>query len=159
MLGVVGALASAGLNILAEVIKQKGKDFVEKKFNVKIPDTPENLDKDTLVKLKELELKHEEELQKILLESKEKEFTYLTAVDQETTKRWLSDNTAGTITKLVRPFALVYLLIAYTILAILDQNLIQVKNLYITTYSELLKMAVLAYFGLRSFEKLNGEEK
>jgi hypothetical protein len=159
MLGVVGALASAGLNILAEVIKQKGKDFVEKKFNVKIPDTPENLDKDTLVKLKELELKHEEELQKILLEEKEKELTYLTAVDQETTKRWLSDNTAGTITKLVRPFALVYLLIAYTILAILDQNLIQVKNLYITTYSELLKMAVLAYFGLRSFEKLNGEEK
>ena len=158
MLQVVGALASAGLNILAEVVKQKGKKFVEEKFGVKIPDTPE-LDKDTLLKLKELELKHEEELQKILLEEREKELTYLTAVDQETTKRWLSDNTAGTITKLVRPLTLVYLLVAFTLLAVLDQNLLKVKDIYANTFSDLLQMAILAYFGLRSIEKVKRVEK
>jgi len=158
VLQVVGALASAGLNILAEVVKQKGKKFVEEKFGVKIPDTPE-LDKDTLLKLKELELKHEEELQKILLEEREKELTYLTAVDQETTKRWLSDNTAGTITKLVRPLTLVYLLVAFTLLAVLDQNLLKVKDIYANTFSDLLQMAILAYFGLRSIEKVKRVEK
>ena len=159
MLQVVEALASAGLNILAEVVKQKGKKFVEEKFGVKIPDTPEKLDKDTLLKLKELELKHEEELQKILLEEKEEELTYLTAVDQETTKRWLSDNTAGTVTKLVRPLTLIYLLVAFTLLAILDQNLLKVKDIYASTFSDLLQMAILAYFGLRSMEKLKRVEK
>ncbi|TCK06355.1 hypothetical protein [Phorcysia thermohydrogeniphila] len=160
MLALAGALASAGLNLLADVIKQKGKGFVEKKFGVKIPDNPGELQNpELLVKLKELELKHEEELQKILLEEKEKELTYLATIDRETTRRWLSDNAAGTVTKLVRPFTLVYLLLAYTILAILDQNLIQVKDLYITTLSELLKIAVIGYFSLRSIEKLRGVEK
>ena len=161
MVGIAGALASAGLNLLADVIREKGKDFVEKKFGVKIPDNPEELqnNQELLVKLKELELKHEEELQKILLESKRLDIDYAKTVDQETTRRWISDNTAGLITKLTRPFTLVFLLLSFVGLAVLDQNLLQVKDLYIKTLAELLQMAVLAYFGLRSFEKLKGVEK
>ena len=159
MLPIVGALASAGLNLLADVIREKGKDFVEKKFNVKIPDNPEQLDQETLLKLKELELKHEEELQRILLEQRQQELDYLKTVDQETTKRWVSDNTAGLITKLVRPFTLIYLLAAFTLIGLLDQNLLHVKDIYAKTLADLLQMAVLAYFGLRSFEKLKRVEK
>ena len=159
MLPIVGALASAGLNLLADVIREKGKDFVEKKFNVKIPDNPEQLDQETLLKLKELELKHEEELQRILLEQRQQELDYLKAVDQETTRRWISDNTAGLVTKLVRPFTLIYLLAAFTLIGLLDQNLLHIKDIYAKTLADLLQMAVLAYFGLRSFEKLKRVEK
>ena len=161
MVGIAGALASAGLNLLADVIREKGRDFVEKKFGIKLPENPEELrnDPELLVKLKELELKHEEELQKILLESKRLDIDYAKTVDQETTRRWISDNTAGLITKLTRPFTLVFLLLSFVGLAVLDQNLLQVKDLYIKTLAELLQMAVLAYFGLRSFEKLKGVEK
>ena len=158
-MGLVAALAEAGLSLIAEVVKKKGKEKAEKLLGFKLPSLEELKNPETLTKLKELELKHEEELQKILLEKEEKELNYLATIDQETTRRWLSDNAAGTVTKLVRPFTLVYLLLAYTILAILDQNLIQVKNLYITTLSELLKIAVVGYFSLRSIEKLRGVEK
>jgi len=159
VLPIVGALASAGLNLLAEVVKEKGKNFVEQKFGVKIPDDPKELNQETLIKLKELELKHEEELQRLLLEEKKAELAYKTEVDKETTKRWLSDNTAGLITKLTRPLTLIFLLVSFVALAVLDQTLLSVKDIYIKTLAELLQMAVLAYFGLRSFEKLKGVEK
>ncbi|WP_456465534.1 hypothetical protein [Desulfurobacterium sp.] len=156
MLGIATALASAGLNLLSDVIREKGKDFIEKKFNVKIPDTPDQLDQETLLKLKELELKHEEELQRILLEQRQQELDYLKTVDQETTKRWVSDNTAGMVTKLVRPLTLIYLLIIFSLMAFTDSNVLHINQMYAQSFSDFLKMAILAYFGLRTFEKVKG---
>jgi len=70
MLPVIQTLAGAGLNLLASVVKKKGKEFVEKKLGVKIPDTPEQLTEEKLQELKQLELEHEEELLKLALEEK-----------------------------------------------------------------------------------------
>jgi len=157
MIPLIGALAGAGLNLLADLIKEKGKEFVEKKFNVKIPDNPEEIkDPKVLTKLKELELLHEEEIQQILLQSKKTDYAHEEAIDQETTKRWISDNAAGLVTKLVRPFTLVYLLVVFSLMAFTDSNVLHVNQVYAQSFSEFLKMAILAYFGLRTFEKVKG---
>ncbi len=54
---IVATLAQNGFNILANAITAKGKEFVEDKLGVKIeePQTPEQL-----MKLKQLEIEHEE---------------------------------------------------------------------------------------------------
>ncbi|WP_163328721.1 hypothetical protein GFV12_03200 [Desulfurobacterium thermolithotrophum] len=74
MAPIVAALAGEGLKLLAKVIEKKGKEVVKEKFGVDVPDSPEELDPQTLVKLKEIEVKHREELQHLLLEEKR---TYL----------------------------------------------------------------------------------
>lgn len=157
MLGIIGTLAGAGLNLLSDVIREKGKEFVEKKFNVKIPDNSEELQNpEILARLKEIELTHEEELQQILLERYKADLEYKKTIDKETTKRWISDNRAGLVTKLVRPLTLIYLLIVFSLMAFTDNNIIRINPMYAQSFSEFLKMAILAYFGLRTFEKVKG---
>jgi len=70
MLPIVATLAGAGLDLLASVIKQKGKEVAEKKLGVKIPDTPENLTPEKLIELRKLQYEHEEELKRLLLEER-----------------------------------------------------------------------------------------
>lgn len=50
-------LAQNGLNTLAGAIQAKGKEAIEEKLGVKIPDAPTN---DDMIKLKQLEIDHEE---------------------------------------------------------------------------------------------------
>ncbi len=70
MLPIVQMLAGAGLNLLATVIKQKGKEFVEDKLGIQIPEDPSLLTPEKLQQLKQAELEHEEELLRIALEEK-----------------------------------------------------------------------------------------
>lgn len=70
MVPIIQALAGAGLNLLASVIKEKGKDIVEEKLGIKIPDDPNLLTPEKLQELKQVELEHEEELLKLTLEEK-----------------------------------------------------------------------------------------
>ena len=70
MLGIVSTLAGAGLNLLASAIQKKGKEFIEEKLGLKIPDDPALLTPEKLQELKQIELEHEEELLKIALEEK-----------------------------------------------------------------------------------------
>ncbi len=70
MLPIVQILAGAGLNLLATVIKQKGKEFVEDKLGIEIPEDPSLLTPEKLQQLKQAELEHEEELLRIALEEK-----------------------------------------------------------------------------------------
>lgn len=59
------ALLSQGLSLLGNAALAKGKDWVEEKTGVKLqPDMPP----EDLVKLKQFELEHEEELQRIRVE-------------------------------------------------------------------------------------------
>jgi len=68
MAPIIGILAGEGLKLLSDVIRKKGKEVVEEKFGVKIPDTVEKLTPDKIVELKKLEYEHQEELKKLLLE-------------------------------------------------------------------------------------------
>ncbi len=70
MLSIIQTLAGAGLNLLASAIQRAGKEVIEKKLGIKIPDTPDQLTPEKLQQLKQLELEHEEELLKLALEEK-----------------------------------------------------------------------------------------
>lgn len=63
MIPIVGALLGQGLNLLANAALAKGKDWVEQKTGVKIPDG--NVPPEIAAQLKIKEMEHEEELLKI----------------------------------------------------------------------------------------------
>ena len=57
--GLLSTLASNGLGVLAGAITAKGKEFVEDKIGMKIPDNPTS---EQMVELKKAEMLHEEVL-------------------------------------------------------------------------------------------------
>lgn len=57
---IIAALVKAGLPLLASAIATKGQEVIEDKLGVKLPSVAELADPETQVKLKQLELDHEE---------------------------------------------------------------------------------------------------
>lgn len=70
MIPIVAALAEAGLGLIGNAILSKGKDVVEEKLGVKIPDDPKQLTPELVGRLQELQMKHEEFLVSAALEEK-----------------------------------------------------------------------------------------
>jgi len=93
MAPIISFLASEGLSLLAKVIQKKGKEYIEKKFNIKIPNNIENIDKETLLKLKELEQKHELELYRILFEEEKLHYNDLDSARNMYTETNISKET------------------------------------------------------------------
>jgi len=56
------SLASNGLGLLSSAIQAKGKEVIEEKLGIKIPDDPEKLTPEIIEKLKIAEMEHEEVL-------------------------------------------------------------------------------------------------
>ena len=54
MAPIISLLVSEGLSLLAKVIQKKGKEYVEKKFKVKIPENIEKIDNETRKVKKEI---------------------------------------------------------------------------------------------------------
>jgi hypothetical protein len=75
MAPIIATLMQAGLGILAGAVKTKGKDLIEKKLGVDIGDMLSS--EEGKIKLAELEMVHEEELQKLAIESKKVELKEL----------------------------------------------------------------------------------
>jgi VIT1/CCC1 family predicted Fe2+/Mn2+ transporter len=69
MLPVVAALASAGLNLLADAVKAKGKKIVEKKLGIKLPEKPEELTPEKVEELHRIEIDHEIDLMTMIRDS------------------------------------------------------------------------------------------
>ena len=65
---IIGKLLENGLNILANAITSKGKEFVEDKIGVKLDDPVSSED---LLKLKQLEFDHQETLLKLGMETEQ----------------------------------------------------------------------------------------
>ncbi len=76
------------------------------------------------------------------------------------TQRWLSDN-QSLITKMVRPFIVVWVVMVFTLIAFLDGNYgdFTLKESYIPVFEMLLIGVIGAYFGGRSFEKISSIKK
>lgn len=96
MLPIVAGLLAQGLNLVGNAVLAKGKEWVEEKTGVKLaPDmSPEEL-----AKLRQYELEHEEELQRLQLE--ENRLTYEdtksardmnTRINESSNATWLSKN-------------------------------------------------------------------
>ena len=84
------------------------------------------------------------------------------ARENETTDRWESDaNSDSRIAKMTRPILVMYLIIAVTILALLDGNYDNfiIKNSWIDLFTTLSITALGGYFTLRTYEKRTGTNK
>lgn len=68
--GLLSTLAGNGLNVLVGAITAKGKEFVEEKIGMKIPDDPAKLTPELLVELKKAEMANEVALVQAAVEGK-----------------------------------------------------------------------------------------
>ena len=73
MLPIVAGLLAQDLNLVGNAVLAKGKEWVEEKTGAKLaPDMPS----EELTKLRQFELEHEEELQRLQLENNKLDFQY-----------------------------------------------------------------------------------
>ena len=96
MLPVVAGLLAQGLNLVGNAVLVKGKEWVEEKTGGKLAP---NMPPEELAKLRQFELEHEEELQRLQLE--ENRLTYEdtksakdmdTRINESANATWLSKN-------------------------------------------------------------------
>ncbi|MBD3843915.1 MAG: hypothetical protein IE909_18970 [Campylobacterales bacterium] len=75
--------------------------------------------------------------------------------NENISKRWLSDN-QNMVTRLVRPFIVVYVVVVFTAIVFLDGNIgeFKINEAYIPIFQTLLVTVIGAYFGSRGFEKV-----
>lgn len=80
--------------------------------------------------------------------------------NENISKRWLSDN-QNIVTRLVRPFIVVYVVVVFTAIVFLDGNIgeFKINEAYIPIFQTLLVTVIGAYFGSRGFEKVASIKK
>jgi hypothetical protein len=89
------------------------------------------------------------------LESKKIDADLTKSEDENTTKRWLSDN-ENLVTRLVRPAGLIYMLVVFTAVMFTDGNIgnFKINSAYVPIIETLLTTMIIAYYGSRGVEKL-----
>lgn len=96
MAPIIAGLLAQGLNLVGNAVLAKGQEWVEEKAGVKLEP---NMPPETLAKLKQFELEHEEELQRLQLE--ENRLTYEdtksardmnTRINESANATWLTKN-------------------------------------------------------------------
>lgn len=106
MLPIVGTLLTEGLSLLGNAVLAKGKEFVEEKTGIKLEP---NMSEENILKLKQFELEHEEELQRLQIEDNKLEvelYKLQTAdtanardrelkINESPNASWLSKNTSS----------------------------------------------------------------
>jgi hypothetical protein len=156
---LVQTLAINGLSLLAGAVQAKGKEFIEKKTGVRIPDNPNQED---LIRLKQLEIEQEQLLLQYTLKQKELEIEeskllaemHRASLDGST-NRWQFDmGSDSKLSKNIRPGTLVYILTAYLLFALLSAMGIDINESYVKLLGEWGQLVMLAYFGGRSVEKI-----
>ena len=98
-----------------------------------------------------------EEKQLIKAEIEKHIFNYEEKIQQEVTKRWVSDMQSDNwLSKSVRPLSLLFLLFVLTIFTLVDFSFIdlEIKDSWIDLWQLLAITAFGAYFGGRSYEKI-----
>lgn len=119
---IFAALAKAGLGLLGNAVLAKGKEVIEKKIGIKIPDDPAALQDPVVVReLQQAQFAHEEFLIEAALKEKELEIEAEKAGQAQVTERWKSDMSSDSwLSKNIRPGTLAYWTVAITLLIILD---------------------------------------
>jgi hypothetical protein len=156
---LLGTLASSGLNLLRGAIEAKGKDVVEKTLGVKIPNNPSNED---LLKLKELEMAHEERLLELAVEKQQLDLEQSKVLaevqmneNDNVSERWKSDiGSDSWLSKNVRPLALCFLLGTMFLVMVLSACKVDIKENLVSLLENVLELVGVAYFGGRSIEKV-----
>lgn len=147
-------LAANGLNTLAGAVAAKGKEWVEEKIGVKIPDDASGLTGDKLLELKKAEIAHEEVLINAALEEKRMELDSEKHAGSQVTDRWKADMASDSyLSKNIRPYTLIALLAMLLLTIILDAFGIELKTGTLSLLEMALSIVLAAYFVGRSVEK------
>ena len=95
-------------------------------------------------------LQAKKEIKEVLLD-------YEKSMQEQVTSRWLSDNNGSLLTKNIRPLTLAFMTFMFVIISIFSGNIgqFQIQEEFIPVYQTLLIVIYTAYFGGRSFEKIN----
>lgn len=82
-------------------------------------------------------------------------------MEKNITERWVSDNSASWLTRNVRPIILVFLVVSTIIMIFIDAGMItfEVEDKWTDLLQLTLITVISAYFGGRSFEKINKNKK
>jgi hypothetical protein len=161
MLPFIAMLLAQGLHLAANVALTKGADYVKEKTGVDI--TQGQLNSEDLTKIKQWELENERELMQMRREDNRLDaelvkvgIGLIQSEDIAVTDRWKADtSTDSWLAKNVRPITLLYILGAYTVLALLAALFkLNVPETYLALLSTWGGMVLTAYFGGRSLEKI-----
>lgn len=157
--GLLATLANAGMNLLGGAIEAKGKEFVENKLGVKIPNNPTPED---LFKLKQLEFDHEQILLELSIEKQKIELDLvreLAEVDKNendnVSRRWEADMSSDSwLSKNIRPFGLLFVFFCILVIIILSSFHVKIDDGVFALVSTIGSLIVGAYYGGRSIEKV-----
>lgn len=99
--------------------------------------------------------KAQAELIKLESEGRLAELQADTETMKEITKRWEADMASDSwLSKNIRPFTLLFILVAYSIFSLMSAAGIHVTEAYVKLLGEWGQLIMLAYFGGRSVEKI-----
>lgn len=149
------SLAANGLTTLVSAISAKGKDYVEKKLGVELPDENAAATKAQLAELRKLEFEHEETLQQLAIRKIELDIESEKVAQTAVTERWQADMLSDSwLSKNIRPMILIFLLGAYSVFSLLSMFGLFITQSYVELLAQMLMLAMGAYFAGRSVEKI-----
>lgn len=149
---ILAPLLANGLNLVANAVMAKGKDYVEKKLGVELkPDmSPEDL-----ARVQIAQMEHEQELMRLRLEENKLDIEAFKAEAEAVTTRWTADMTSDSwLSKNIRPLTLIALLFGYFMFAAMSAFGYAAEESYVTLLGNWGQIVMLAYFGGRTAEKI-----
>jgi hypothetical protein len=151
---IFAALAKAGLSILGNAVLAKGKEVIENKIGIKIPDDPRDLSPEKVRELQQAQFAHEEFLVNAAIREKELEIDADKHGQTQVTDRWRSDMASDSwLSKNVRPMVLIWLTMNVTAMIIAEVFDIKFSMELFTMVQGLTGIVYGAYFLGRSLEK------
>jgi hypothetical protein len=152
-------LLSQGLTLLGNAVLAKGKDWVEEKTGVKL-DQP--LAAEDVLKLKQYEMDHEEELLRLRIEEKKLGLdelqAFANAIQNENNNisdRWKADMSSDSwLSKNIRPMSLIAIFLGYFLFAGASAFGLNANESYVSLLGQWGMLIMGAYFGGRTIEKL-----
>lgn len=151
---LLSTLAANGMSMLAGAIQAKGKELIEGKLGIKIPEDASKLTPELMVQLKQKEMEHEEFLINAQIKKAEQELGAEKAASEEVTKRWQADMMSDSwLSKNIRPLTLIFILGVYALFAVSSAFGVSVTQAYVELLGQWGMLIMSAYFVGRSIEK------
>jgi hypothetical protein len=152
---LVQSLFKGGLSLLGNAILSKGKDYVEKELDIKLPDEDKPLSTPQLLGLRQAEFRHEEILQQLANDRVKSEIEAEKSAQLEVTHRWQADMLSDSwLSKNIRPLVLIFLLSAYMVFSVASAFGVTITQAYVELLAQMLMLVMGAYFAGRTIEKI-----
>jgi hypothetical protein len=149
---LVAMLLEKGLSMIGGAVLAKGQAVVEDKLGISLKTPPTQAE---LIEWKKLEVQESQWLMDQMMKGRQQEADFQKQQEEAVTARWQADtSTDSTLAKNIRPMVLIYLLGAYTVLAIMSAFKYSVEESYVLLLGQWGMIVMTAYFGGRTLEKI-----